>query len=123
MICKILMNIFYLFSTPETPFLSLLIPTEYQPVGITKAGNLHVCMTCGYKSNNKSHVITHFRIKHLPQVKSSCHICHKVFKNSYYRDTHRRQAHGITNEMMMGECQVPENFQNIETDDDCQVLS
>ena len=81
---------------------------------------MHVCLTCGYQSNRKGNVVTHFRIKHLPQVKSSCHVCHKVFKNSYYRDTHRKTAHGITREMMQGAYQVPANFQSEE--DDCQVI-
>ena len=107
----------------QTAILLSDFPTELHPVGITKAGNLHVCMSCGYKSAHKGHVTTHFRLKHMPQDPSSCHICHKTFKNSFYRDNHRRQVHGITNQMMMGECHVPENFQNFEPDYDCQVLS
>jgi len=94
---------------------------DEQPVGISKHGNMHVCLTCGYQSSKKYNVVTHFRIKHMPQVQSSCHVCHKVFKNSHYRDTHRRQAHGISREMMQGAYQVPANFQNLE--EDCHIIS
>ena len=80
-------------------------------MGISKHGNMHVCMVCGYKAK-KSHVMVHYQVKHLPQVESSCHVCQKVFKNSYYRDIHRRQVHGITREMMQASCQVPPSYQS-----------
>ena len=80
---------------------------------------MHVCMTCGYKSPYISHVKTHYYVKHTPQVRASCHICQKVFKNAFYRDTHRRQVHGITKEMMKASCEIPQ----YDDGDDCQVLT
>ena len=65
-------------------------------------------MTCGYRTGKKDHAVRHFKVKHAPQIRSSCHVCHKVFRNAYYRDIHRRQAHRITNEMMQATCEIPD---------------
>jgi len=69
-------------------------------LGITKVGQMFVCLSCGYKSNDGSNARCHFRLKHLPQEEAACHVCNRVFKNSFYRDRHRARAHGITKKML-----------------------
>merc|ERR1711974_517680 len=63
-------------------------------------GERHVCMKCGGSFNRKDHAKRHVINQHIPQPEASCHVCHKTFKNAYYRDTHRSQEHGITKRMM-----------------------
>jgi len=63
-------------------------------------GERHVCMKCGGTFNRKDHAKRHVINQHIPQAEASCHVCHKTFKNAYYRDTHRSQEHGITKRMM-----------------------
>jgi len=77
---------------------------DEQPMAIAKLdNNLHACMKCGYQTNRKGSVVSHYRMKHLPQVPASCDVCQKVLKNTYYRNMHMRVIHGITKEMIKPE--------------------
>ena len=69
-------------------------------MAIAKQDNLHVCLKCGYKTNRSSSVLSHYRMKHMPQVPASCQVCHKVLKNAYYRNMHLRKVHGLTRDML-----------------------
>jgi len=69
---------------------------EHDTIGISKIGKLHMCNRCGYESKRRDNVITHIKIKHLPQNPSPCHICNQVFRNELYRDNHCKKAHGIS---------------------------
>ena len=69
-------------------------------VQISERGGEFVCLRCGKKFGIGSNARRHYRLVHLPQSQASCHICHKVFKNSYQRDGHRSQVHGITKSML-----------------------
>ena len=83
----------------KDPVFSLCL-SPADELGITKVGQMFVCLSCGYKSNDGSNARCHFRLKHLPQEEAACHVCNRVFKNSFYRDRHRARAHGITKKML-----------------------
>ena len=68
--------------------------------GITKYEGQHHCMTCGYKSQYRWNVVTHYKLKHLPQKPTPCHICKQVFRNPLYRDNHLKRDHGISKGLM-----------------------
>ena len=75
---------------------------------IRKYQGLHHCMICGYKSNRSYNAVTHYKLKHAPQVPSTCQICNQVFRNPIFRDNHLKQVHGISKGLM--KAGVPFNF-------------
>ena len=80
--------------------------------GITKVDNVYVCLACGYRSTDSSNARCHFKLRHAPQQEASCHICHKTFKNAFYRDRHRAKTHGITKRMLR-DSKGPVNFPEV----------
>jgi len=68
--------------------------------GVVKADGTYYCLNCGRNFNCKSNARKHFKTQHLPQQEYKCQVCHKIFKNKYYRNQHRKEVHGITSIMM-----------------------
>ena len=69
--------------------------------GLAKDGHQFLCVVCGYRSAKRHNVKTHYRLRHKPQVESSCEVCEQTFRNVLQRDRHRVKAHGIT-KLMLG---------------------
>jgi len=70
------------------------------PQGILESNGNFVCLTCGRSFGYKSAANRHFKLKHLEASEAKCHICNKVFKNTFYRNRHRAKEHKITEKMM-----------------------
>jgi len=62
--------------------------------GFVKAGNTFFCQGCNYSSNHKATMKRHIKLKHAPQERATCHMCHKEFRNEYYMKEHLARAPG-----------------------------
>ena len=79
---------------------ALFFSSEQEGDWIGKYDGKYVCVRCGYQTAKKDHAKRHFIRMHAPQQPSTCHVCHKVFRNSFNRDEHRAKEHKITKKMM-----------------------
>ena len=68
---------------------------EMRDKHIVSVGGSFLCVTCGYKSDQRSNMIRHVDSKHLEPEKFPCSMCQSEFKRSDHRIAHYKKAHGL----------------------------
>jgi len=83
----------------------------------TAYGDKYACLSCGHAFSLKGDALKHFRNIHIPQPQATCHVCHKVYKNAFYRNKHLTRAHGITQTMMRSGSGYVQNHLEVSLED------
>ena len=65
------------------------------------------CLKCGKHLSSIHSAKRHFISVHQQNEQAQCRVCQKTFKNIQTRDSHSRQAHGVTNSMLKNAIRMP----------------